>query len=478
MVVVDISKVFPGRIPQILATVTGTLTALSDGMQYGWSAPIIPLLQQPSSPVKITNSDIVWIENTFMLGGLAGIPLTIYLLDKLGRKNSMLIAAVENLIAWLLLIFASSSEVILVARFLTGFAGDCNFVATPMYIAEIADKKIRGRLGALIFIMMLMGILLIYSIGPFISIAASSSVGAAVIITQLLTFSFMPESPYYLLVKNRKEEARQALRILRGTEDVDRELEEIAQAVEEENRARGRPLELFTVKSNRKAIIIMSVLNFAQHFSGVSVILMNLHMILEDAATNIPPSIIAIIFSVLMLFASGLSALLIDSLGRKILLYTSCFLTAVTLLLLATYFACKNNDVNMEAYSWVPAVAVISYAITFKCGLGLIPIVLTAELFPTNVKALGCTVSDAMYIIGSVSSIYAFHFLHMNYGMHVPFFLFGCACLLTGIFSLLIIPETKGKTLDEIQKLLKGEESAVNGACVSDADSETIPLLS
>ncbi|KAK5645067.1 hypothetical protein RI129_006367 [Pyrocoelia pectoralis] len=478
MVVVDISKVFSGRIPQILATITGTLNALSDGMQYGWSSPIVPILESPSSPVKITNSDIVWIENTFMLGGLAGIPLTIYLLDKLGRKNSMLISAVENLIAWLLLIFASSSEVILIARFLTGIAGDCNFVATPMYIAEIADKKIRGRLGSLIFIMMLLGILLIYAIGPFISISASSGVGAAVLITQLLTFSFMPESPYYLLVKNRKVEARKALQILRASEDVDDELEEIAQSVEKENESRGRPFELFTVKSNRKAVIIMLVLNFAQHFSGVSVILMNLHMILKDAATIIPPSIIAIIFSVLMLVACALSALLIDSLGRKILLYSSCFTTGVSLLMLASYFACKNNGINVDSYNWVPVVTIISYAITFKCGLGLIPIVLTAELFPTNVKALGCTVSDAMYIIASVSSIYMFHFLQTRYGMHIPFFIFGCSCLLSGVFTIFYIPETKGKTLDEIQKLLKGQLMSVNGACGSDTDNERIPLLS
>lgn len=477
MVVIDVSKVFPGNTPQILATVTGTLTALSDGMQYGWSAPIIPVLQLPSSPVKIEDSDIVWIENIYLLGGLVGIPLTMYILDKFGRKNTMLIAAVLYLIAWLLVAFASSVVEIFVARFITGLASDTNYVATPVYIAEISQKKIRGRLGSLIYIMMLMGILLIYSIGPFISIVASSSVGAAIIVVQLLTFSFMPESPYYLLVKNKKHEARRALQILRSTKDVDDELNEIAEVVEKENKARGRPLELFTVKSNRKAITIMTVLCFAQHYSSISVMLMNIHMILEDAATILPASTAAIIFSALMLFACIFSALLIDKIGRKVLLFTSSFLTGVSLLVLASYFAVKNSSVDVTDYNWVPVVAVMSYAVTFKCGLGLIPIVMTAELFPTNIKAIGCTVSDAMYVTAGASSIYLFHFLHKEYGMHVPFFLFGCSCLLVGMFAIFVIPETKGKTLDEIQKILKGEKFT-SCQLENDTNNERIPLLS
>ncbi|KAB0795133.1 hypothetical protein PPYR_11972 [Photinus pyralis] len=479
MVVIDVSRVFPGNTPQIIATVTGTLTALSDGMQYGWSAPIIPVLQSPSSPVQITDSDIVWIENIYLLGGLVGIPLTMYILDKFGRKNTMLIASMEYLVAWLLVAFASSVEVIFVARFITGLASDTNFVATPVYIAEISQKKIRGRLGSLIYIMMLMGVVLIYAIGPFVSIAASSSVGAGIIVLQLLTFSFMPESPYYLLVKNRKEEARRALRILRSSKDVEDELNEIAEVVEQENEVRGRPLELFTVKSNRKAITIMTVLAFAQHYSGISVMLMNIHMILEDAATIIPASTAAIIFSVLMLLACTFSALLIDKVGRRLLLFVSSFLTAVSLLALATYFAVKDNDVDVKDYNWVPVVAVMAFAVTFKCGLGLIPIVMTAELFPTNIKALGCTVSDAMYVSAGASSIYLFHFLQRNYGMHVPFFLFGCSCLLVGIFAIVVIPETKGKTLDEIQRLLKGEPlstSCANG--IHTNIYEKVPLLS
>ncbi|KAB0795136.1 hypothetical protein PPYR_11975 [Photinus pyralis] len=325
--------------------------------------------------------------------------------------------------------------------------------------------------------MMLIGILLIYGIGPFVSISASSSVGVAILVVQLLTFSFMPESPYYLLMKNKREEARRALQIFRSSQDVDEELEEIAQVVEAENKARRRPLELVTVNSNRKAFAILTVLSFAQHYAGISVMLMNIHIIFKDVATIIPPSSAAILFSACMLLACVIAAFLIDSLGRKVLLYSSSFLTGIFLLILATYFAMKENNINVSEYNWVPIVAVMLYALTFKCGLGLIPIVMTAELYPTNLKALGCTAADAMYLIAGTSSIYIFHYLQRNCGMHAPFILFGCCCIFSGLFSLLIIPETKGKTLEEIQKLLKGEAKSIKRGCEECTKLEKCHLL-
>ncbi|KAF2890224.1 hypothetical protein ILUMI_15949, partial [Ignelater luminosus] len=117
-------------------------------MQYGWTAAAIPILESEDTPVPIQKSDIVWIENTFMLGGFARIPFTIFALNRFGRKNSILIAAVQSLIAWILKASAGSVEVLYAARLIQGFAGNAAFVSAPMYMAKIADKKIRGFLGA------------------------------------------------------------------------------------------------------------------------------------------------------------------------------------------------------------------------------------------------------------------------------------------------------------------------------------------
>lgn len=427
-------------------------------MQYGWAAPIIPVLQQPDSPIEIQQSQVVWIEALYMIGGLIGLPVTIICVDKLGRKYSILLASCNTLIAWILIATANNVIQLYVARILTGLAGDVAFVSAPMYIAEIADQNIRGFLGSCIYIMMLVGILVIYSVAPFVSVPISSAVGACVILLQLCTFPWMPESPYYLLIKKKPEKARAALKWLRNGQDIEKEFQEIQSAVERQDSEKGRIVDLFKVKSNLKGITIMSVLNASQHFSGISVMLMNLHTILADAGAILTPGTAGIVFAVLMLCSSSIAGVIVDKTGRKSLLACSSILTGLSLAVLATYFAIKNSGADVALYNWVPVAAVMVYAVAFKFGLGIVPIVLTAELFPTSIKAMGMTIADAMYVLFATISIYLYDALAEHYGLHAPFFLFATSCILTALYVIFFIPETKGKTLEEIQYILKGQK--------------------
>ncbi|KAK4876484.1 hypothetical protein RN001_012906 [Aquatica leii] len=309
---------FPGQVSQGLAVVLGTLTALSDGMQYGWTSPTSAILLSPSSPIAATENDIVLLELVYMLGGLCGIPVTMYLLDKIGRKKTILFAAFEGLLAWILISFSSSIATLLIARCILGSVADVSFVTMPVYIAEISEKNIRGCLGSIIQIMMLLGVVLIYSVGPYVSITVSAIIGASVLLTHLLTFSFMPDTPYYYLMRNRKEQARKSLQVFRSTSNVNDELEMIEKTVLNENAERGRCLDLFRVRSNLKAILILTVLNVTQHFSGISVLFMNMRMILEEADSAAPVNAVAIIYSVVMLIACVIAGLVIDQIGKKL----------------------------------------------------------------------------------------------------------------------------------------------------------------
>jgi sugar porter (SP) family MFS transporter len=456
-----IRHMFVGTLPQVFASLTATISAINDGMHYGWSAPVIPILQSENTPIQITKSDENWLETIYLIGGIAGLPITIYLVDKIGRKNSTIVSSCTSLVSWILIALASNTTCLCVARFLSGIAGDMAFVATPMYVAEIADQKIRGLLSSMIYLMMLFGILVIYAIAPFTPFYVPSVVGSILLVIQLGSFTFMPKSPYYLLTKNKMDEARTALNRLRTTKDNEVELEEISRAVERQQKEKGRPQDLVLVKSNRKALIVMTVLNASQHFCGISVMLMNMHSILAAAGSvYLRDNTTALLFSAFMLSAATFSSFSVDKYGRKFLLIISSILTGICLLVLAVYFNLKVVGYDVRSVSWIPIVCVMTYAAVFKIGLGMVPIVISAELFSNKIKAMGMTIADAMYLIFGLLSIELYKTLSDSYGYHVPFYLFGGLSFVTTIFCVLIVPETKGKSLEEIQLLLKGKKAA------------------
>ncbi|KAL3268618.1 hypothetical protein HHI36_007724 [Cryptolaemus montrouzieri] len=441
---------FQGCSAQLLPATLGTLNAISDGMQFGWTSPMIPRLQSKEAPFQITHLDVIFIEVTFMLAGLLGIPITIFLVDKVGRKKSVLIASSSCLIGWTLIGVANHVSYIYVARFIMGTASDMAFISSPMYIAEIATPKIRGFLAGIIHLMTFTGLLLMYCIGPFVPFYVPSIVGAFILLVQLSTFPFMPESPYFLISKNREDEARVALCKLRKSngdnKDLEKEFWNITAAVKRQTTESRRIQDLWMIKSNRKAIIIMTMLNGAQHFGCLTVMLMNLHLILAAAeSVYISAHTCAILFAALLLISNFISVLLVDRFGRKVLLISSGILTGITLFIIGLFFHLKHHSVDVQGISWIPVVGVMLYAVVFKSGMGSVPIVMTAELFPSNMKAIGMGYADGIYVILSALSVYIYYLLVENFGIFLPFYIFSSCCFLSAIFTVILFLRLKEK---------------------------------
>ncbi|KAG5879461.1 hypothetical protein JTB14_025127 [Gonioctena quinquepunctata] len=388
-------SLFTGTKTQILASVSGTLFAVSDGMSFGWTAPVIPFLISESSHIKTTKYEAEWLESCLMVGSFFGLPFTIYFVDKIGRKKSLLAAAFISLISWIIVLVATKMWHVFVARFIFGVTANTSFVAAPIYVAEIADHKIRGFLSSIIYLNMLMGLVIVYCVGPFLPFYVPPVIGITVLAIELVIFPFTHESPYYLLHKGETENAKKSLNFFRPNRDITTELKDISKAIERQRNEKSKFIDLILVKSNRKAIIIMTVLDAGQHLCAISVILMNLHMILESAGSiYIDSSIAAIIFSVIMLLTASIASTQVDKYGRKALIILSSFMTGFCLLAIAVYFNLKYVGYDVRTVSWIPIVAMMFYAASFKLGVGIVPIVLTAELFSSKMKAFGMTIAD------------------------------------------------------------------------------------
>ncbi|VEN50478.1 unnamed protein product [Callosobruchus maculatus] len=446
----------PGIFFQLLAALLVNIIAITDGITLGWTAPLIPYFISEESHIKMTIHEAEMMESWLLYGAITGLPVTMFLVDRIGRKKSVLVSCCVLSICWILVAVATTVHIIYGARFVMGIGLNMAYVAMPMYVGEIAHKNIRGLLSSFTFIFMLLGVLIIYCVGTYTPYYVPPTISVALLVIQFVGFIFMPESAYYLLSKGKEEEARASLIKFRNGIGVEDEFKEMKEAYENSKTEKGRIQDIFLVRSYRKAILTMIFLNLAQLLSSYEIFLMNLHIILEEAgSTYISPGIVGIVFSAVTLTAAAAAATVVDKFGRKILMIISSFLTAICLLCIAIYFHLKVLEYDLTVVNWLPTVAVMAYALSFKFGLGIVPIVLTSEIFAPKMKAIGMTLADGMYVVSSIGALQLYFFLRDTYGMHVPFYLFALFTFFAGPYVWLFVPETKGKTLDEIQDILK-----------------------
>lgn len=245
------------------------------GTNIGWTSPMIPQLLSSNSSLQVSSSDAGWITSFLMLGAFPGCILAGLIVDKIGRKTSLLLANIPLLLGWILVLIAWKPYILFIARFISGIGMGSVYVLCPIYLGEIADKNIRGTLGSFMKLMMNFGEPYGHAIGPYVTYKIMGYSCAAIPIIFFITFILMPESPYYLLVKNRKSDAIKSLRKLRNYRDDDKlieELEQINETVIKDMANKGHFWDLFRTSGNKKAVVICFGLQLILQFSGLGAI--------------------------------------------------------------------------------------------------------------------------------------------------------------------------------------------------------------
>ncbi|KAF2884954.1 hypothetical protein ILUMI_21231 [Ignelater luminosus] len=414
-------------------------------MHFGWPSPSLPQLLQEGSQIPMTSADGSWMAVMPCLGAAVGSITGALTVDRIGRKACMLIVSPLYFITWLMVAFSPSVSILNIARFIVGIADGIAFTAFPMYIGEISDSKIRGFLGSSIPVTTLCGFLLINVIGSHFSIRSTALIASSLPILHFSTFLWMPESPYFLIMKEKSDQAALSLKKLKGMEDVKEEVLRLSLIVKEETENSGKFLDLFTVRSNRKAGIIIMGVRAVQQFSGVNAIAFYAQIIFDQAKTDISPSSATSIYFAVQLIVAICSSILVDKLGRRPLLIVSVIGSGFFLAAEGLYFYFQTQtNFEVSKLSFLPLTSLLLYVIIFNLGMGTIPVLMLSELFPTNVKAFALCIADIYFgiIVTLVSKF--FQMMNDDYGMHVPFFAFTTCCAIGLIFIVICVPETKG----------------------------------
>lgn len=351
-------------------------------------------------------------------------------------------------------------KVLFVARIMGGLCLGMHLSVSTIYIGEIASPSTRGAAGSSFPIMLNVGLLLIYIIAPLLSISMNAVVWLAISVGFVMIFWFMPESPYFLVMKDRLDEAEAALEKLRSKTDVSEELQVIVEAVSnnEKEQKRGGVKELLTVRANRRAFIILNLMSLTKFIGGLFLTLTYGQLVFKSAQLKTMSEHTAnITIGAMSLISSIIISFLVDRLGRRPLILFSGIAAATSNLAIALFFYAKDYlKVDVFAYSIVPVIATVMLVFAFNCGLLPMQLVLSSEIFATEVKALAnclVTIINGFFTV-IVAKVYLLVVVTWGYGFSIPYFGFFMVVTMCTIGVLRLLPETKGKTFVQIQKEL------------------------
>ncbi|KAL1449888.1 hypothetical protein WDU94_002360 [Cyamophila willieti] len=455
------------RITQYMAALTATIGGFIMGTILAWTSPAGEKLIAGEYGFSVTESDLSYIGSSMALGAVFGSPVVGNLVDVVGRKNTMLLLAVPTLVGWGLIIWAESILMFCAGRLLTGFGGGSFAVVVPMYTAEIGEAEIRGTLGTYFQLQCTAGILFVYAVGSWASVFGLTMICATLPIFFVGLMILMPESPQFHLKKNRVKKAKESLQWFRGSEkDVESEITDMQNSLEKERSDKVPLMQAFSTPAAKRGLLIGLGVMFIQQFGGINAVVFYTVKIFKDAGSSLDANLATIIVGTIMMVTTWIATLIVDRLGRRILLLISSLVMCLSTLTLGYYFYLKSHGSDVSNIGWLPLGSLCVFIIVFSLGFGPIPWMLVGEIFPSQIKGIACSIACLFNWASVLVVTKFFGDVSAKLGGHGAFWIFSVIAALGTVFTYVLVPETKGKTLDEIQMELGGSGESTEDVMV------------
>lgn len=439
---------------------TGCLGLMGFGITIGWSSPSVPYLTSKESEIPISILEGAWITSIINLGTILGLVSLPFLINRLGRKYTILLYGFCQLISFIFIVFANSFATLCIGRVIAGCGTSGSMVAVSIYLGEITEKKIRGMLSSFLVVFSDLGVFIVALFGAYFSYNVINISLLFIPLFHITSFAFMPESPYFYLIQEQDEEAITSLKKLRGVKDLDEletEIKEMKMSIIEINGLEKSNLkDLFFNHSNLKALIILLVVQFASLSSGSVAMLAYSQAIFSYSGFFLSPAHSFIIIIAVKIITGFAVTQIIERFGRRILFFSSGLFCSIFQGVVGLFFFMKFNlNSDVSSISWLPLVSLISFQITGAIGIGPIPYILIAELFSVQIKQIAVPITTIFATIVSFSTEFMFPLINRDVGIYASFWIFAICCFTGSVIFFFITPETKGKSLEEIQLILK-----------------------
>lgn len=432
----------------LLSTFVAVCGSFEFGSCVGYSAPTQSAIMED---LNLSTSQYSMFGSILTIGAMLGAITSGRIADYIGRKGAMRMSAGFCITGWLAVFFSRGYLSLDMGRFFTGYGiGVFSFVV-PIFIAEIAPKNLRGGLTTLNQLMIVTGSSVAFLIGSVISWRALALTGLIPCIFLLVGLFFVPESPRWLAKVGRENEFRVALQKLRGKDaDITPEADEIQDSFKI---LQALPkvgfFDLFQRQYIRIIFIGVAIMIF-QQFGGINGIGFYVSQTFVAAGLS-SGTLGTIAYACIQVPITLVGAFLMDKSGRKPLIMVSAAGTFLGCFLTGASFFLKSHSLLL---GWVPIMAVSGVLIfisAFSIGMGAVPWVIMSEIFPINIKGVGGSLVVLVNWLGAWIVSYTFNFL-ISWSSSGTFFLYSGFSLMTILFVAKFVPETKGKTLEEIQE--------------------------
>jgi len=427
-----------------------TLTAALGGFLFGFDTAVIA--GATSALEKLFNLDKFWLGFTVsiaLIGTIIGTMVVGKPADLFGRRKVLFYLAVFYALSALGCAFSFSWISLLFFRFLGGIAVGGVSVVGPMYIAEIAPAKYRGRLVGMFQFNVVLGILMAYFSNYLVGLFGLGEVewrwklGVMAIPSVLffITLFFIPRSPRWLIKMGLIDEARAVL-ILTGEEFVEKEIDEILESIESERKT-GKEI-LFSKKFSYPIFLAVSIAMFNQ-LTGINGLLYYLNDIFTQAGfSKVSGDLQSVAIGATNLLFTMLAMSIIDKVGRKILLLIGSIGTAFSLIGVAFIFF-TNSHQNLLV--WL----LVSYIAFFGFSQGAVIWVYISEVFPNSVRSKGQALGSLTHWVMAAIVSWTFPVMAEKSGGY-PFLFFAAMMLIQFFVVKFLYVETKGKSLEALQK--------------------------
>ena len=430
-----------------------SITAALAGFLFGFDVVVISGADKKLQALwESSDSFHGWIVMGMALWGtvvgaiFGGIPT-----NKYGRKNTLIVIGVLFAVSAIGSALANDPYVFAFARFIGGIGVGASTIAAPAYISEIAPAKDRGRLVALYQFNIVFGILVAFFSNYLLSGIGENAwrwmVGVEAIpaIFYILFALKLPKSPRWLLSQSREEEARKVLKIIDADANIDEQIAEF-----KSHSHKSDSSETIFIKKYRFPLMLAFFIAFFNQVSGINAFLYYAPRIFEEAGLGESTALLSSIgIGVTNLIFTLLGVFLIDKLGRKTLMYIGSvgYIISLSLVSAAFFLGWTGMAVPIFLFIFIAAHAV---------GQGAVIWVFISEIFPNHLRASGQSFGSSTHWIlaAIIPSLIPFLFNHPMIGAGVVFLFFAVMMVFQLLFVAFMMPETKGKTLEELEEII------------------------